>query len=109
MATLTVVTPTYAGLQISGVAASGGGDSMPNDGRTLLVVQNNGGSTITVTITPSGPAAGLSYQAVAGVVASGTIKVFGPFPTQQFNNVNGQIPISYSSVTSLLVSAVQVT
>lgn len=108
MATLTVVVPTYAGLQISGVAASGGGDLLPNDGRTLLHVQNNGVSPINVTLTPSGPAAGLSYQAVIGVVASGTIKVFGPFPPQQFNNANGQIPIAYSGVTSVLVTAIQV-
>lgn len=108
MATLALTVPTFNGTQISGAAASGGGDLMPNDGRTVLHVQNNGGSPINVTITPSGTAAGLSYQAIVQAVAAGTIKVFGPFPTQQFNNANGQVPITYSGVTSVLVTAVQV-
>lgn len=108
MATLALTVPTYNGVQISGAAASGGGDLMPNDGRTVLHVQNGGGSPINVTITPSGTAAGLSYQTIVQAVAAGTIKVFGPFPTQIFNNASAQVPITYSGVTSVLVAAVQV-
>lgn len=108
MATLTVLTPNFNGVALGAVSASGGGDEFPNDGRSVLYIKNGGGSPINLTITPSGTIGGLSYQTIVAAISAGAERIFGPFPTQQFNNANGRVPLSYSGVTSVTVAVIQV-
>jgi hypothetical protein len=102
------------GMEASYAAASGGGDVMPNDGKTLLHVKNGGGGAITVTIAAVvaskdvGVGYGLYTRAnVAVVVDAAEERFIGPLPDRAFNNASGQAAISYSGVTSVTVAALK--
>lgn len=105
MATLTNVIPALAGAAFSPVAAAAGGDQFLNDGRTALYVKN-GGSAVTVTITPQGTADGLAIQNIAVSVPAGQERLIGLFPTRFFNNGSGFVLVTYSAVTSVTVATV---
>ena len=106
MATLTVITPTYAGATFSPAAAAGGGDKFVNTGNELLYIKNGGGSSINLT---------LDAQAVAGLpitdpviaVAAGAEKIVGPFDPRYFTDASGFLNLSYSGVTSVTVAVIQ--
>lgn len=106
MATLTVATAAVTGTAYTAAAAAGGGDVFPNDGNTRIVVTNGGGSSINVTVTPQNTVNGLSLSAVVVAVAAGASKVIGPFPPQYFNNLSGQVVLTYSAVTSVTVGVI---
>ena len=101
MALLTSVAPTFAGAAFTPVAASAGGDTFLNNGKSLFYVNNGGGSSINVT------PGGLSLAAVVVAVANATAKIIGPFDPSLFNNASGQVSITYSAVTTVTVAAVQ--
>ena len=112
MATLTVQAAAETGGHTFSSAASGG-DVFANDGRTLLVVNNASGGSLTVTVAAQntsptidgyGP---LTKGDGGGAVAAGATGVFGPFPTVPFNNASGQAVVTYSGVTSLTVAAIK--
>ncbi len=104
MATLTVYTPSVSGATFTAVAATVGGDVVPNNGKTVLYVKNGGGGSITVTITPQNTTpSGFSLAPVAVVLATTVERMIGPFDPQYFNNSGGQIVITYSGVTSVTV------
>lgn len=107
MAILTVTTPNLAGVLVGNVNAAGGGDSFPNDGRTVFYVNNGGGAPITVTIDAKS-IDGMDFENPAIAVAAGAHKLIGPFPPKYFNDVNGRVGVSYSGVTSVTVAAVRV-
>lgn len=94
-------------------AASAGGDTAPNDGRTFLLVENGGASSITVTVTAqktslSVPGLGNVTKAnVAQAIAAGDEALLGPFAPAVFNDINGNIDITYSGVTSVSVAAIR--
>ena len=106
MATLAVVTAAVTGAVYTPAAAAGGGDVFPNDGNTRLLVENGGGSSINVTVTPQNTVSGLSLSAVVVAVLASGKKVLGPFPPQYFNNASGQVVLTYSGVTSVTVSVI---
>lgn len=115
MAAITVLTPTLSGVAPSPASASGGGDTVANPrGDVLLRVINGGGSSINVTVTPPAsavrPADGSFPQMTlaANVVAvpAGASRIIGPFPPM-FNNANGNLDVTYSSVTSVTVEAMR--
>lgn len=105
--TLAGTTPTYA-------AASGGGDTFTNDGRTYAHLKNASGSAITVTFdaVPSYSDNALGDLALADtavVVPANAEKVVGFFPPARFNNTaTGKVAVTYSGVTSLTVAVVKV-
>lgn len=111
MAVLTPVTVTLAGVADNLVAAAGGGDSFPNNGHTVFVVNNGSGGAITVTFDdPNTPNPGNASQFnpdVAVSVPAGQRRTIGPFPPFRFNDANGRVNVSYSGVTSLTVMALQ--
>ena len=115
MAILSVQTIDEDGQQLATVAAAGGGDSFdnPSDQSTFLYVNNAGGSSITVTITAQAtsrdvPGLGpMTKPNAGGAVTNGTIKLFGPFPAEAFNNASGQVAVSYSGVTSVTVAVLR--
>ena len=113
MATLAVQNAPE-GCGVTFQTAAGGGDVVPNDGKTILVFWNDDASLAIVTVTAqdtTANAAGFGAVTKADAVksiASNTADVLGPFPVTAFNNSSGQIVVTYSSVTDLDVAAVRV-
>lgn len=114
MAALTRQNLAEAGLNATYVAASGGGDTVPNDGETFLHVKNGGVGSINVTVAA---AVATVFKEGFGTLVRGNIVVavpngaerfIGPFPPSAFNDVNGSVPITYSGVTSVTVAALKV-
>lgn len=114
MATLTVQTLVRNGSFVGTfAAAAGGGDVFPNDGQTVVVVQNASGGSLNVTAAKA--AASLDMGSKRGAlplsdlvvaVAPGAKVVMGPFAPDFFNNGSGQVALTYSGVTSLTVQPV---
>lgn len=110
MATLTVQVPPEAGEAISLTAADGDGDEYPNSGREMLVVDNAGGSAITVTFTAVGECDyGTAHDSGPHTVGAGAQKVFPGVSVRRFNNDNGRVGVSYSDVTSVTVGVIKAT
>jgi len=103
MATLAVIDPVLEGVVFTPVAAAAGGDQFPNDGNTLLYVNNGSGAPITVTIVAQYVDGNVPLTDVATAVAAGGARIFGPFPTRYFNNALGLVSLTYSGVTTLTV------
>lgn len=106
MALLNVQKASLTGLAPAFVAASAGGDSFVNDGKTVLHVKNGGASEITVTINSQQPCNyGFDHDVVVAVPAGGE-RIIGPFRQDRFNDANGQVAVTYSAVTSVTVAAI---
>lgn len=102
MAAIAVQAVTASGLALSTAAASAGGDTLANDGKTLLVVVNSHSAAWTVTITAPFPCNHGSIHSVAFSVGAGVTRYFGPFSPARFGD---PIAITYSGVTALAVGA----
>ncbi len=113
MATLTVQNAAEGG-GITFQTAAGGGDTFPNDGKTILVFWNDDASLAVVTCTAQDTtAAGVGFGSVTKAdavqsIEANTADVMGPFPTTAFNTAAGHVAVTYSSVTDLDVAAVRV-
>lgn len=109
MATLAVDISSRAGGQLTGAAASGGGDDFPNDGRTVLIVQNGGGSACDITfdypVDPNTSEPTQSSSATTISVPAGEDHSIGPFPTSKWPDSVG---ITYNQVATVTVSALSV-
>jgi hypothetical protein len=103
MATLARSNATLAGVALGAVAATAGGDVLPNDGNTLLYIKNGGASPITVTIDSIKLSNFGTDVNPAVTVAAAAEMVIGPFPVARF----GRVPaITYTGVTSVTVAAI---
>jgi hypothetical protein len=116
MALLTVQQPTAAGLAASYAAATGGGDTVANNGKMYLHIKNGSGGSITVTVaktisTPQNvPGYGLvTISDISVAIAAGAEKFIGPIDPNAYNATagTGLISITYSGVTSLTIAAIQ--
>jgi hypothetical protein len=104
-----VVTPTAsatAGALLTAVSLNTAGISIPDDGRTMLVVVNGAGAPINVTIKttralPDGAA--LPDRVIA--VTNATAKLLGPFLPSTHAQASGGIHIDFSSITTITVYA----
>ena len=105
-----------AGLDLVLTAAAGGGDQVDNaDGKTIVIIRNGGGASITATVTAQNTSFGnqlepigqITKTNVARTIAAGGIAILGPFPTAVYNNTSNQIALTYSGVTSVVVSPVK--
>lgn len=108
MATLAVNVVTPAGLRDDNllVAAAGGGDAFLPSDRTLLRVNNGGGSPITVTIVTPGSISGFALADAGGSVTNAQSRLFGPFPAELFADpTTGLCVVTYSGVTTVTVGA----
>lgn len=87
-------------------AASGGGDAFDNDGRTLVILKTSGtGSTVTFdSLVPSNYGTDVNP---AVVMAATEQRVVGPFDPARFNDVNGRVGMSYTSVVGLTLDIVR--
>lgn len=109
MATLTTQQIGLAGIAVSSVAASGGGDVLQPGDHTFLKVKNGGGSGITVTVASPGTCNQGGTHDLVVSVAAGAIEDIGPLPAQRFANPSdGLVHVTYSGVTTVTVSAVTI-
>lgn len=105
MALITVQKASLSGVTAALVAASAGGDKFVNDGDTLLHVKNGSGAGITVTVAAVSRCSHGSFHDSVSTVAAGATTVIGPFPQNRFNDVSGQVSVTYSAVTTVTVAA----
>lgn len=110
MAALVVQNILLAGAQKQAlVAATTAGDSVVNDGKTFVEINNAAVSGITVTITgqrdlPLGTSAD---QTIA--IAATTVALIGPFPVGNYNRETDEsVVITYSAVLTVTVAAFSV-
>jgi len=113
MADKTVVAAAEAGITETLTAASVGGDTFTNDGKTILVVKN-AHATLSRTLTfdvPNIDNFGISGSALdrAVVVLALTTQYIGPFSKAKFNDANNKVTVTYSSEADLTMQAVSVT
>jgi hypothetical protein len=106
MAEITVQSITTAGLTpVAGVAAGATGDTVPNNGRTYIEIEDTGTTAPTVTVASQVDCdQGFTHDVSVAVPESGT-KLIGPFPPNRFNNDDQQIEVTYSSETDVTIRA----
>jgi hypothetical protein len=111
MATLTVVPAKRSGngVDLAGVAAAGGGDVFPNTGAEVLIIKNGGGSPITLTVVTPVTVDGLAVADLTASVGAGATSLIGPFPIGTYSDGSSNVSLTYSAVTSVVVSVVKVT
>jgi hypothetical protein len=101
MAVLTVQQASIAGAVVTLAAAAAGGDSFPNDGRTVFHVKTSG-TISTVTFNRTKPCSqGFDHDPAVAMAATEE-RIIGPFPVEQFGPSVG---VTYSSVTGVTVAA----
>jgi hypothetical protein len=114
MALLTNQVTARTGLNLSPVAASGGGDTIDNtDENVILYVNNGGGAPITVTIATPGTVDGLAITDRTVSVTNGQSRYIGPFKNKVYGQAVGGLTspvglaITYSGVSSVTVAAIK--
>lgn len=81
------------------------------DGKTMLLISNQGGSTDNVSVTAQNTsqysASGASITAAAETAAIATTerRILGPFPPSIYNDSSGNITITHSFTTSVKIYA----
>lgn len=109
MAILTPTPAARAGINLAGVACSGGGDSFLNTGREVAVLVNASGSPITLTLVTQDTVDGRAVADRTVSLAAGATVAVGPFPPGIYNDTGGYVQMTYSGVTTLTVTVLQVT
>lgn len=101
---LTPTQITRSGVADTLAAANVDGNYYTNSGSTWFEVLNGDASPITVSV--AGVADGITVATLKQItVAAGARKKIGPFPSSPYNDANGRVQITYSSVTSVTVGA----
>lgn len=88
---------------------SGNGMMFENDGNTVLIVQNNGGSPVNVTVRAVPDEAGRSVDHVQAVGA-GQVAILGPFRQRWWNQTAqdmGKVYVDFSASASVSVAALR--
>lgn len=109
MATITVFATDLVGGDPTFVAATAAGDDFPNDGKTIYVIKNGGGSPITATFADTGssspPEANAFDADVDVIVTNATEDWIGPFDKKRFTD---SVAVTLTDDTSVTVAAVRV-
>src|SRR3954452_839122 len=117
MATLSVQTLTFAGLNYTSASASVA-DNFTNDGRTFLLFTNGNASARTLTIAANAttrPGFGTiatpsTVVTLPGSGTNGGLAVVGPFPTDRFNSTTtGRVSYTLDVATGMTVAAIKMT
>lgn len=107
MAEITVQQMTTSGLTpTAGVAAGASGDTVLNNGRTYIEVEDTGTTAPTVTVASQVDCNQGFTHDITVAISSGSLALIGPFPPNRFNNADGQIEVSYSSETDVTIRAI---
>ncbi|MED4261967.1 hypothetical protein [Priestia aryabhattai] len=108
MAVLDVQAVLQSGIVPTFKAATSGGDTFANDGKTYLHVKNSGTGAVTVTVDSFTPCSyGFDHDIVISIPA-GSERIIGTFPQNRFNNDSSMVSVSYSTVASVTVAAFRV-
>lgn len=111
MATLAVAQAvrTGVGLELTGVAATAGGDAWANNGKDVLAIINAEAAPKTVTIkNPTKVDGDLAVADSVFVCPASKTTLLGPFPAAEHNDANGLTQVTYSGVTTLTVLVIRV-
>lgn len=104
MALLTVTTISPSGtVAPTPVAAAGGGDTFPNNGKVQLDITNGGGGSITVTVVAVLPCDQQSLHNITNAIAAGATERMGPFDRHYIDS-SGITSLTYSGVTSVTIA-----
>ena len=96
-------TPSYAGIARVSQATAAGGDSFVNDGKTFILFYLSAGSAITVTATCERFNNQGVKENIVCTLVSPSWTLLGPFSAGEFNDANGRVNLTYSSVTNLFI------
>lgn len=108
---LTPITVTRAGAELALVAGDAAGHIFTNaDDRTIFVAANGTGSAVVYTIAwGTGVAIDGATPAPKTVsVPANKTYVFGPYPTQWYNDANGKVTITPASATGQTIAALKI-
>lgn len=108
MAQLSIQTTSVSGSTTTYNSADSEGDSLDNNGMTLLYVSNDGSSSITVTVSAQKTCEFGFMHDITVDVATGEEKVIGTFRRDRFNDKNNNVQVTYSGTTSVQVKTVSV-
>jgi hypothetical protein len=106
MAVLTVQNVANGGLSPAYVAASAGGDEIPNDGDIMLHVKVAATATTVTIASPNTCDQGGTHPLTIGPLTN-TERMIGPFPPKRFNATDGNVDVSYSQVVGVTVAAIK--
>lgn len=101
----TIYEPSLTGDSKAYVAADVAGDTVPNDGRTILHYKNTNAATRTVTVAGGLCNYGGSHNSVTVVGATTGDELIGPFSVARFGST---LVITYDAVTNLTVAPIRV-
>lgn len=88
------------------VPASAGGDAVHPGNHTFLEVDNTGGASVDVTLTPRGKDEfARTEPPIVVAVAAGAISRIGPLTSGLADPVTHLVPIAYSAVAGVTVGA----
>lgn len=104
MATLTAQSPKRQANAISMVSADTNGDAWNNTGKEVLLVENTSAGTVTLTFVTYATVDGLAVDDLQISVPAGETHLIGPFPTEVYNDANGQAGVNYSSAAGVNVA-----
>ncbi len=107
MATLTVQSLNgTSGVSVTTQAADVAGDEFVNEnGRTAFEVNNGSGSSVDVTIITQATVDGLAVADRVISVGAGERYIINQLASGTYNDSNGNVQVTYSSVTSVTVAA----
>lgn len=108
MAALAKQLAKQAGTALTFTAAAVGGDTVPCESGTALIVKNGSGSSVTVTVVTPGTKSGLAIADQTVAVAAGAETIIGPFGSDFADTTDGRAHVSYSSVTTVTVACVHI-
>lgn len=112
MALLAITQINRAGVlsSVAGAAATATtGDTFPNDGNTVLEVNNGSASPINVTITPTATVDGQIPASKVIAVPATTRALIGPFAPSLYNDTNSLVTFVCSAVATVTVKALRPT
>lgn len=108
MANLNVQNFGTVGLEPEFSAADVAGDTYTNQGTVYLFIANGGATPVDVTINNITPCNyGYDHDDLATIAAGATTQL-GPYAANRFNNADGQVEVSYSSVADITIAVVRV-
>lgn len=105
----TALTPTpvsRAGVTIAPAAGDVAGNTFPNDGNTVLVVQNSGASPYNLTLNFAVQVDGQTVTAKTVAVSTGAYMAIGPFPVDKYGSTVSVTPANIALKLQVLTGLV---
>jgi len=108
---LTPIAVSRAGAELALIAGDANGHIFTNaDDRTIFVATNASGGSVNYTISWGTGVAidGATPTPKVVAVPAGKTWVFGPYPTQWYNDANGKVTITPATATGQTVAALKI-